>query len=157
MHRTMHCKRRPPQAGYTLLVLVAIIALVAIGMYRGGTVYSAQNQRDRERLLLRIGRVYSQALQHYYVSSPGSFRQYPTDLKQLELDTRFVGIARHLRQQYPDPMQPAVPWGLVRNAGGGIIGVYSTSALRPFLQTADAPIAHAQHYSDWKFLAKDKQ
>ena len=84
------------------------------------------------------------------------------DLKQLELDSRFVGVVRHLRQLYPDPLQPDVPWALVRNAAGGITGVYSTSTLRPFLQTTPAdplgdgaPIANAQHYSDWKFIAKE--
>lgn len=155
MHRTTARVARPLQTGYTLLVLVAILALVAIGMYRASTDVSVQNQRDQEQLLLRIGNLYALALQNYHASAPGSLQQYPTDLKQLTLDTRFVGVARHLRQLYPDPLQPTIPWGLVKNAAGGIIGVYSTSSLHPFLQIADAPVAYAQHYSDWKFLAKD--
>lgn len=143
------------QRGFALLVAVGIVALVAVGLYRASSIFVVQKQRDQEQLLLRVGHLYAQALQHYRNAAPGSHQPYPTDLQQLTRDTRFVGVARHLRDLYPDPMQPAVPWGLVRNTAGGIIGVYSTSSLRPYLQTAQAPTAQAQHYSDWKFLAKD--
>lgn len=145
------------QSGYTLIVVVVLVALASIGMYRVATTLSLQKQRDQEQMLLRIGNMYAQALQHYVESAPGSLKQYPTDLKQLVLDTRFVGVARHMRQVYPDPMQPALAWGLVKNQAGGIIGVYSTSELRPLLQSGEAPVAHAQHYADWKFLAKDNK
>lgn len=142
------------QTGYTLLMLLAVVALVAIGMYRVSGLVSTQRQREQEQMLLRVGNLYAQALQHYRASAVGSQQQYPTELNQLVLDSRFVSVIRHLRQLYPDPMQPTGSWGLIRNSAGGITGVYSTSDLRPFLQNADAPTAGAQHYSDWKFMAK---
>lgn len=153
--RALMTRARPTQSGFTLLVVVAFVALLAVGMYRVVTVLTTQAQREHEQLLLRVGNLYALALQHYRQAAPGSLKQYPNDLKQLLLDTRFVGTARHLRDLYPDPMQPDTPWGLVRDATGGIVGVYSTSELRPFMQTSDAPRAGAQHYSDWKFLAKE--
>lgn len=155
---TTHQNKRPStfsQGGYTLLVVVALVAVAAIGLYRAGHVLSTEQQREQEQMLLRIGTLYAEALQHYYESAPGSLKQYPAELEQLVMDTRYIGVARHLRQIYPDPFQPSKPWGIIRNASGRITGVYSTSELQPFLRSDEAPTANASHYSDWKFLAKE--
>ena len=143
------------QGGYTLLVVVALIAVASIGLYRAGTAMSEQQQREQERMLIRVGNLYAEALQRYYQSAPGSLKLYPAELEDLLLDTRAVDVVRHLRQLYPDPLQPSQPWGIIRNASGRITGVYSTSPIQPFLRSVDAPKADAQHYSEWKFLAKD--
>jgi hypothetical protein len=47
-------------------------------------------------------------------------------------------------------------WGLVRNASGELIGVFSRSPVKP-LKRAGFPaelagFENAQHYSDWKFV-----
>ncbi len=143
------------QSGYTLLVVVALIAIAAIGLYRATSVLATDQQREQEKTLLRVGKLYADALQQYYERAPGSLKQYPAEFGQLLLDNRFVGVVRHLRQIYPDPLQPSEPWGLIRNSNGRITGVFSTSPLQPFLQSTDAPVANAKQYSDWKFLVKD--
>lgn len=150
---------RPAAArGFTLIGVVVVLALVMLGLSIAGPAWSQQQQRDRERQLLRIGALYAQAIADYHDSSPGSLKQYPETLQALLLDTRFVGVRRHLRTLYADPMDPARPWGLLRGADGRIVGVFSTAPGVPVAQGAldlgAVQLPPAKQYADWKFIAK---
>jgi type II secretory pathway pseudopilin PulG len=143
---------RSGERGFTLVVVLVLLAVCMLGLSVAGPMWSQHVRREREQELLRVGALYAQALQDYYTSSPGSVPQFPQRLEDLLTDTRFVGIRHHLRQLYPDPIDPSQPWGLVLDAQQHIIGVYSRSERAPLAQGPQA----AQHYSDWKFTAKVK-
>lgn len=150
---------RPTQAGFTYLLVMAMVALVGIGLAAVGPRWSDAAQRERELELLRIGNLYAQAIEAYRAQSPGSQKLYPPDLESLLLDTRFVGTRRHLRKLYADPLQPTRPWGLIRAADGGVQGVYSLDERQPLKRTevffGATRLEPAQRYSDWKFKPKE--
>lgn len=146
------------QAGFTLVAMLLLLALMMLGLSLAGPQWSQQLRREREQELLRVGSLYAQALARYRDMAPGSLKQYPARLEQLTLDTRFVGVARHLRELYPDPIDPSQPWGLVLDAEQRIVGVYSQSKQAPLAQgPIERPglrLAPALRYSDWEFVAK---
>ena len=76
-------------------------------------------------------------------------------------DTRGGGLRRHLRKLYADPVSGGRDWGLVRQADGSIIGVYSQSTDRPLRRDGfvmgSLQIPAADRYQDWKFIAKVQQ
>jgi type II secretory pathway pseudopilin PulG len=145
-------------AGFTLVWVLAAIAILSVGLAAIGPQWADQAQRAREQDLLRVGQLYAQALAHYRAVSPGSLKQYPSDLQQLLLDNRFVGTQRHLRKLYPDPLDPLRPWGLVRGPDGRILGVFSQSADTPLrresLDLEGLILPTTQRYDEWKFIAR---
>lgn len=149
---------RAAQLGFTYVMVMALIALLGLALAKIGPLWADQAQRDREQELLRIGALYAQAIQDYYEASPGSLRRYPPDLQSLLQDARFVGVRRHLRRLYPDPLMPSRPWGVVRAADGTVRGVFSQDERRPLRQapwTDDVlqlPIAN--RYSQWLFTPR---
>lgn len=146
-----------PQRGYTFVAVLVLLALVSLGLSFAGPTWSQQSQRDRERELLRVGVLYARALASYRDVSPGSLKMTPDTLDALLLDARFLGVMRHLRKLYPDPVNPGQPWGLVRDRAGHIIGVHSLSSELPQAQGRvvldDRILPPARRYSDWVFLA----
>lgn len=155
----MQAGRGADQAGFTYIWALAALTVFAVGLAALGPQFSLEAQRERERELLRIGQLYAEALASYYRASPGSLKQYPNQLELLLEDPRFVGTVRHLRQLYPDPLQPQRPWGLLRDADGGIRGVYSTDARPPLrsapLQLGSVALPPARHYFEWQFVSSN--
>jgi type II secretory pathway pseudopilin PulG len=143
--------------GFTYVWVLAMLAAMSIGLATVGPLWAEEAQRQREDELLRVGRLYADAIANYRRISPGSGKRYPARLEELLLDTRFVGTVRHLRTLYPDPASRGQAWGLVRAADGGIQGVYSVSAAVPLRRTTvelgAIRLAPAQRYSDWLFVA----
>jgi type II secretory pathway pseudopilin PulG len=144
--------------GFTFVAILLLLALVSLGLAAAGTVWSQASKRERERELMRIGTLYASAIASYYNAAPGSQKVYPERLELLLLDTRYVGTVRHLRRVYPDPIDPAQAWGLVRDPAGRITGVYSQSEEAPVAQGQilldDRALPPAKRYKDWLFLAK---
>ena len=71
-------------------------------------------------------------------------------------DKRLPTVRRHLRKIYFDPLTATQDWGIVKEPGGGILGVYSKGTGKP-LKTArfredDKGFATALTYADWKFV-----
>lgn len=95
---------------------------------------SALQYREKQRMQAKLIASYNDALTSFYNASPGSFKTYPTELKQLLLDVRHLQVKRHLRKLYEDPLQPGVPadraWGVFRDARGGISKVYAVDHAR---------------------------
>ncbi len=152
---------RPPARGFTWLWVLAALASLSAGLAAAGPLWREQDQRDREQQLMRLGALYADALTRYYDSSPGGVKHFPGDLAELLEDKRFVGTVRHLRRLYPEPIDPARGWGLVRAPDGGIAGVYSQSDRQPFhtapLSAGGREMAEARRYSDWKFTVKESE
>lgn len=149
---------RPPlrrQAGFTYLTVVAGVAVLGVGLAAIAPMWAEASRREREQELLRVGQLYAKAIRTYHEQSPGSVRRYPPDLESLLLDPRPVGTRRHLRRLYADPLKPARPWGLVRNADGGIEGVFSQDGRRPLLQAhmrlETVDLRPAASYAEWVF------
>jgi type II secretory pathway pseudopilin PulG len=147
--------RTGSQSGFTMVAVLAAMLMVAIGAQKVMTYVSLQVQREREAELLRTGQVYVQAIGSYYESSPGGVKRWPKSLEELATDTRFVGIKRHVREAYSDPLSRQ-PWGFVRSPDGGIAGIHSTSEAQP-IHTAPVSLGNfalpaASRYSDWQFV-----
>lgn len=147
------------QDGYTLVAVLLVLLLISLAMSAAGPLWSQSLQRERERELLRVGRLYVEALERYRDRSPGSLKQFPEKPEQLLSDTRFVGTMRHLRKLYGDPLQPGQPLVYLRDSGGFIVGVRSSSSLEPFSRSSirqeGVTLPPASRYSDWTFTVKD--
>ncbi|MDT8997656.1 type II secretion system protein [Paucibacter sp. APW11] len=135
--------------------MLLLVALMGLGMAAVGPLWAQQTQREQEAELLRVGGLYAAAIEAYRDGSPGLAKEYPARLEDLLDDRRFIGLTRHMRRLYPDPMMPSRPWGTVLDAAGRIRAVYSQGAERPLQrQTIELGMARlpvADHYSDWKF------
>ncbi len=143
------------------MAVLALIFLFALGLSVAGPRWHDLHRRAQERELMRLGVIYARALAEFRDDSPGSLKTYPRSLNELTLDSRFLGTRRHLRQLYPDPLDPARPWGVVRDKDGGIVGIFSQSEDEPVASgpLALGPVAllPARRYSDWKFTAPNRQ
>ena len=148
-------RRRAAESGFTLLALLLVMFVIALGLSAAGPGWHDQHRRSKERELMRVGALYAHALADFRDSSPGSLKTYPRSLDELVLDARFLGVRRHLRRLYPDPLEPARPWGLVKDADGHIVAVFSQSLDEPLAAGAvdlgDVVLAPVHRYCDWKF------
>jgi hypothetical protein len=77
-------------------------------------------------------------------------------LEDLLYDERQANPGRPLRKLYRDPITGSEDWGLVKNADGYIMGVYSLSRDVPIKRAGFPPelsnLSGAKYYSDWKFV-----
>lgn len=148
-------RRRASARGVVLMGLVVLLALTGLALLKFGESAATARQRERETQLLWVGQQYRAALESYYRSTPGPVKHLPPTIEELVRDSRFPNPVRHLRQAYPDPMQPEVPWGIVRR-GNQIIGVYSQADGAPLRRSGFAPglenFEGAAQYSAWRFL-----
>jgi type II secretory pathway pseudopilin PulG len=146
------------QRGFSYIAMLAMVALLGVALAAIGPLWAEEARREREDDLLRVGRLYAEAIAQYRQASPGSASRYPASLDALVLDTRFVGTVRHLRVLYPDPLDPTRSWGLVRDTEGGIQGVFSRSDAAPLrtvaVELGSVRLPAAARYSDWRFVAR---
>jgi type II secretory pathway pseudopilin PulG len=152
VNRMPNCKR---ETGFTLLVVLFLIAGFGVALAALGTLWQTHAQREKEAELLFIGDQYRQAIEHYYQLTPGTAKHYPSSFDALLRDTRFPTTVRHLRRLYRDPITGSEEWGLEKNTGGEITGVHSLSDKEP-RKKAGFPPAYANFegklkYSDWVF------
>jgi len=139
-------------AGFTYLGLLFAIAILGITLATVGVVWSTQIRREKEVVLLFAGDQIRTAIGRYRASGG----QYPQALTDLLEDKRVPLVRRYLRRLYLDPMTGSTGWQLITAADGGIMGVASTSLLKPIkvagFASADAAFADQVCYCDWKFL-----
>jgi type II secretory pathway pseudopilin PulG len=142
--------------GFTYLFVLLLVALLAGVLAAAGTRWGTIDQRTREAELLRAGSTIRDAIGAYYQSTPGTVKRFPPSLDSLLLDSRYLGIRRHLRKIPYDPFSRDKSWGLVSAPDGGLMGVYSQSEKVPFktenFAVADSTFSGASHYSDWHFV-----
>lgn len=145
------------QGGFSYVVVMFLVAVTAVVAVRALESTLQTERRNKEVELLWRGMAYRQAIQQYYQNSPGAARAYPAELANLLHDTRLVRPTRPLRKRYRDPMTES-DWALMRDENGAVIGVYSTSQVKPIKQAGFPQelqhFTNAQHYSDWKFFYK---
>lgn len=147
---------RRNQNGFTYLGLLFAVALAGVALAATGALWSTQRQREREQELLFVGDQIRQAIGSYYERSPGTVKKYPAKFDDLLKDNRFIGVQRHLRQHYMDPLTNSKQWGVVTAPEGGVMGVYSLATDTPIKQAGfaekDAEFENKPSYSDWKFV-----
>ena len=140
------------QQGYTILLVMASLVIVAILAEMAHVSSQYRVKRDKEAELLFRGQAYLRAIKSYYLAKP-EFQTYPQQLEDLLNDPRFP-YRRHIRKLYKDPLT-GDDWRLLRGMNGGIVGVASTADGTPLKQTDfPAPIQAFEgrtSYSDWVF------
>ncbi len=149
------------QQGFTLLVLLFLIAGFGVALAALGTLWGVLAQRDKEAELLFVGDQYRRAIESYFLATPGKDKRYPPDLETLLRDPRFPATVRHLRRLYPDPFSGSLEWGLLREPRGGIIGIFSTAPGTPY-KMVGFPVLYesfdgATEYRGWVFAAPVEQ
>jgi type II secretory pathway pseudopilin PulG len=141
--------------GFTYFTVLILVAIMGVGLAAIGTMWQQAALREKERELLFVGGEFRRAIGSYFERSPGA-PQYPRSLEDLLVDKRLPVVARHLRKVYYDPMTATQDWGLVKEPGGGILGVYSKARRRPLKSAGfsedDKGFAGALTYADWKFV-----
>lgn len=145
------------QGGFTFLVVLAIIAIMGIGLMAVNEVWSTARQREKEQELLFIGHQFREAIRQYSQNNPAGkqVQTYPKALEELLIDPRYPNVRRYLRKMYIDPMTGKNEWGVMKYPGGGIYGVYSLSEDAPIkrdnFDVQDSAFKDAARYSAWIF------
>lgn len=143
-------------AGFTYLGLMLTVMLMTATMAAVGGVWELGYRREKETELLFIGSQIRRALAGYYKDGTNDGDRYPRQLEDLVKDPRVPATRRYLRRLYADPVGDPKEWGILRNASGGIIGVFSLSEKEPLKQAnfrkADEGFAKKKKYKEWVFV-----
>jgi type II secretory pathway pseudopilin PulG len=147
---------RQRQAGFTYLGILFAVAIAGVALAATGALWSIEAQRGREAELLFVGNQFRQAIRSYYELSPGMAKHYPMGLDELVRDNRYLGVKRHLRRVYTDPVTGQPGWGLLMAPEGGVMGVRSLSDRAPFKRSRflprDGMFEGKDKYSEWHFV-----
>lgn len=150
-------KRNPlsSEKGFTLLAALFLLMIMGIMLGMIGETWSMIMRRDREEELLFRGKQIKDAIRRYNEVS-GQPVTSLADLRSLyEGDPRFLERRRYLRRNYLDPIT-GKEWNFIKNPARGIVGVVSSSDLKP-LKKANFPEEFKEFegkdkYSTWQFL-----
>ena len=102
-----------PQAGFALLFIFLMAAVVAILLFSATPRAAFEAQRDQEQLLIDRGEQYKRAIQVFYRTT----HRYPAKLEELEN----TGNQRFLRRRYVDPFTGSAEWRLIHVGPGGVL------------------------------------
>jgi type II secretory pathway pseudopilin PulG len=105
MRASLQPERRDPEAGYLLLAVVVMVALVLIALAVAAPVVARELRRDKEVESQHRAQQYVRAIQLYYRKN----KSYPASIKALE-NTNNI---RYLRQEYVDPLTGKSDWKLI--------------------------------------------
>ncbi|HXE74155.1 MAG TPA: hypothetical protein VNN18_00780 [Candidatus Xenobia bacterium] len=104
---------RRPQAGYALLVMLFLAAMVLIALAAAAPRLLSEGQREKEEELIFRGEQYKHAIGLYYKK----FGRYPMKMEDL-LRTNDRG---YLRRQFRDPMTKDGKWRFIGVGAGGVL------------------------------------
>lgn len=100
------------EAGFALLFIYSMAAIVAIMLFMQLPRVAFEAQREKEQLLIDRGEQYSRAIQLYV----RKFNKFPPDFDALD-NTQNL---RFLRQHYKDPMTGKDEWRIIHVGPGGV-------------------------------------
>jgi hypothetical protein len=107
--------RRRTEAGYTLLLVVFMVATMLIAAAIATPNIITEGRRQKEEVMIWRGNQYARAIGLYY----RKFGKFPTKVEDLTNQTNGV---RFLRQAYPDPMNKADgSWRFIYVGPNGIL------------------------------------
>lgn len=110
--------RRTSEAGYMLLAVVVMAALVLIALAAAAPVVARDLQRTKEVESERRAQEYVRAIQLYQRAC--KCKTYPPSMEALEKST----TVRFLRQRYTDPLTGKDDWRLIHNPQTTIKGFF---------------------------------
>jgi type II secretory pathway pseudopilin PulG len=96
---------RQGQAGYLLIGVLFLVALVSLSLAIAATQIATDIQRDREEEFFDRGMQYERAIKVFY----RTFKAYPGSLEALEKTSN----QRFLRKRYKDPFSQDGTWRLI--------------------------------------------
>jgi type II secretory pathway pseudopilin PulG len=102
---TVPQSRTNPEAGYILLAVLFLVALILLSLAVAAPRIAKSIQRDKELELIHRGEQYTRAIKLYY----RKFGNYPSSIDQLE-NTNNI---RFLRKRYTDPMTGKDDWKII--------------------------------------------
>lgn len=112
-----------------------------------------QTYLSKERRLIEAGEVIAKALRTYRDASPGSAKDFPTELTDLLHDPRMLADKSYLTTLPVDPLTQKQEWGVIRNKINQVVGVHSLSNERPTFYATLLSFRRGARYADWKFTA----
>ena len=137
------------QRGFTYLMVLLWVAISGVMLMATSRAWLLESRRERDTELIYRGQQIQDALSAYAAVPVSTGRsRAPERLEDLLEDRRSGQVVRHLRQVWRDPITNSPQWGLLKDAEGGITGVFSTSPKVPLL----APPG-TRSYKDWRFEA----
>ena len=143
------------QSGYILVGLLILIMVAGYALAAAGTKFSEARKREREQELLKVGDTIRKAIGNYYNQTPGVVKQYPPNLEALLKDERFPQPKRYLRKLYLDPVTQREGWGILEAPSGGVMGIYSLSAAKPYktknFRLMYRHFENKKYYGEWYF------
>jgi hypothetical protein len=113
-----------------------------------------QTYLSKERRLIEAGEVMAKALQNYRDASPGSAKDFPTELTDLLHDPRMLADKSYLTTLPVDPLTQKQEWGVLRNKINQVVGVHSLSTEPPTIYAKLFSFRGGEKYSDWTFTAE---
>lgn len=96
------------EKGYTLIILMVVIAVMSIGLLVAIPVWQTQIQREKEEELIFRGKQYVEAIRLYQTKYPGRFSKTLDDLLE----------EKCIRRLYADPMTEDGIWNIVLHYEG---------------------------------------
>lgn len=141
------------QKGVTYLWMLFFIFILSLGLEKSLFVYSKLDQKQKEKELIYIGKLYQKAIKEYYLSGENS-NEYPQKLSDLLKDPRYLVTRRYIRKLYIDPLTNK-DFLLIYSSNGGICGVKSRSLKKPiktfFSENELKSFNNAINYQYWEF------
>lgn len=144
-------KRKSSELGFAYLAVLFALALIGFGLSVTGQMWSESIRKEKEEDLLAKGTEIMNAI-NSYKKQRGKF---PKNLKVLLGETSGGGLKRYLRKIYKDPMTNKSDWTVIKEIGGNVVGVSSTSSEVPFKTVGfSKELQHLEgknRYSEWVF------
>lgn len=146
---------RSGERGFSYLLLLLLLAVLAVATTGSLALGHAIERRAAEEALLVTGEEFRLALQSWRRGGGTG----PGELTELLRDPRVPGVRRHLRRLPFDPMTGRAEWGLLRDAQGRIVAVYSLAEGVPIKRDSfdalrQAGFEEADSYARWTFGAR---
>lgn len=135
--------------GFTYIMVLLWVAISGVMLMALSRAWLMESRRERDTELIYRGEQIRDALSAYAAVPVSTGRsRAPERLEDLLEDRRSGQVVRHLRRVWRDPITNSPNWGLIKDANGGIVGVFSTSPKVPLLGPPGM-----RRYRDWRFEA----
>ena len=136
------------------------VLIVALGLAVLLGTEDFQTYLSKERRLIEAGEVLVKALEAYRDASPGTAKDFPTELNDLLHDPRMLADKGYLSTLPVDPLTKNQEWGVIRNKLNQVVGVRSLSNESPTIYAKILSFHGGARYSEglalghWKFMAE---
>jgi len=111
------------EQGSVLLMILIFVTILGLLAGIAGSTWKTVTQRAKEQELLWRGTQIRQAIESYYKTGHAGMKaSFPGSFDDLIRDPRALGVVRHLRKKYLDPMT-GEEWQIIRDSKGRLQGV----------------------------------